>query len=257
MEYFIIGAAALITSGLTLFSGFGLGTLLMPVFAIFFPIDVAVGLTAIVHFFNNLFKLALLGKHADKTIVLRFGLPAILSAFLGAWTLLWLSGLNPLMSYQLFDREFHVMPVKFVIALLMVFFSLFELIPRFTEISFEKKYLFLGGILSGFFGGLSGHQGALRSAFLIKCGLSKESFIATGVVIACLVDISRISVYITHFSLTKAGDNLPLLLTAIISAFLGAFIGNRLIKKITMRTIQFIVAIMLFAIAVVLGTGII
>jgi len=257
MEYFIIGAAALITSGLTLFSGFGLGTLLMPVFAIFFPIDVAVGLTAIVHFFNNLFKLALLGKHADKTIVLRFGLPAILSAFLGAWTLLWLSGLNPLMSYQLFDREFHVMPVKFVIALLMVFFSLFELVPRFTEISFEKKYLFLGGILSGFFGGLSGHQGALRSAFLIKCGLSKESFIATGVVIACLVDISRISVYITHFSLTKAGDNLPLLLTAIISAFLGTFIGNRLIKKITMRTIQFIVAIMLFAIAVVLGTGII
>jgi hypothetical protein len=257
MEYFIIGATALITSGLTLFSGFGLGTLLMPVFAIFFPIDVAVGLTAIVHFFNNLFKLALLGKHADKTIVLRFSLPAILSAFLGAWTLLWLSGLNPLMSYQLFDREFHVMPVKFVIALLMVFFSLFELIPRFTEISFEKKYLFLGGILSGFFGGLSGHQGALRSAFLIKCGLSKESFIATGVVIACLVDISRISVYSTHFSLTKAGDNLPLLLTAIISAFLGAFIGNRLIKKITMRTIQFIVAIMLFAIAVVLGTGII
>src|SRR3990172_10125364 len=257
MEYFIIGAAALITSGLTLFSGFGLGTLLMPVFAIFFPIDVAVGLTAIVHFFNNLFKLALLGKHADKTIVLRFGLPAILSAFLGAWTLLWLSGLNPLMSYQLFDREFHVMPVKFVIALLMVFFSLFELVPRFTEISFEKKYLFLGGILSGFFGGLSGHQGALRSAFLIKCGLSKESFIATGVVVACLVDISRISVYITHFSLTKAGDNLPLLLTAIISAFLGTFIGNRLIKKITMRTIQFIVAIMLFAIAVVLGTGII
>jgi uncharacterized membrane protein YfcA len=70
MEYFIIGAAALITSGLTLFSGFGLGTLLMPVFAIFFPIDLAVGLTAIVHFFNNLFKFALLGKHADKTIVL-------------------------------------------------------------------------------------------------------------------------------------------------------------------------------------------
>ena len=257
MEYFIIGAAALITSGLTLFSGFGLGTLLMPVFAIFFPIDVAVGLTAIVHFFNNLFKLALLGKHADKTIVLRFGLPAILSAFLGAWTLLWLSGLNPLMSYQLFAREFHVMPVKFVIALLMVFFSLFELIPRFTEISFEKKYLFFGGILSGFFGGLSGHQGALRSAFLIKSGLSKESFIATGVVIACLVDISRISVYSTHFPLTRTGDNLPLLLTAIISAFLGAFIGNRLIKKIKMRTIQFIVAIMLFSIAVVLGTGII
>jgi uncharacterized membrane protein YfcA len=97
----------------------------------------------------------------------------------------------------------------------------------------------------------------LRSAFLIKCGLSKESFIATGVMIACLVDISRISVYSTHFSLVKTGDNLPLLLTAIISAFLGAFIGNFLIKKITMSTMQFIVATMLFVIAVGLGTGII
>jgi hypothetical protein len=49
MEYVVICLAAIITSGLTLFSGFGLGTLLMPVFAVFFPVEVAVALTAIVH----------------------------------------------------------------------------------------------------------------------------------------------------------------------------------------------------------------
>jgi hypothetical protein len=37
MELVLIGLAALLTSGLTLFSGFGLGTILMPVFALFFP----------------------------------------------------------------------------------------------------------------------------------------------------------------------------------------------------------------------------
>jgi acyl-CoA reductase-like NAD-dependent aldehyde dehydrogenase len=42
-------------------------------------------------------------------------------------------------------------------------------------------YLPVGGLLSGFFGGLSGHQGALRSVFLLRAGLTKESFIATGV----------------------------------------------------------------------------
>ena len=58
MEYLIICVVCLVTSALTLFSGFGLGTLLLPAFALFFPVDVAVGLTAIVHFLNNLFKLS-------------------------------------------------------------------------------------------------------------------------------------------------------------------------------------------------------
>jgi uncharacterized membrane protein YfcA len=256
MEYLIICAVALVTSGLTLFSGFGLGTLLMPAFAIFFPIDVAVALTAVVHLFNNLFKLILLGRHANKSVVLHFGIPAILTAFLGAWALLWLSDLRSLTHYQLMGHDFQIMPVKLAVAILMVFFALLELVPKFEKVSFERKYLPLGGILSGFFGGLSGHQGALRSAFLIKCGLSKESFIGTGVVIACLVDVSRISVYGSHFLLASDGYNL-LLLTAIVSAFLGAFIGNRLLKKVTMRTIQLIVAIMLFGIAGALGTGMI
>jgi hypothetical protein len=40
MQYFVISVATFLTSGLTLFSGFGLGTLLLPVFAIFFPIEI-------------------------------------------------------------------------------------------------------------------------------------------------------------------------------------------------------------------------
>lgn len=257
MEFIIISISAIIASGLTFFSGFGLGTLLMPVFAIFFPVEIAVALTAVVHFLNNLFKLLLVGKHADKTAVLRFGIPAIFASFLGAWILLWLSELRPLFSYQLFFRDLHITPVKLIIAVLLVIFALFELIPRFEKLSFEKRYLPIGGILSGFFGGLSGHQGALRSAFLIRCGLSKESFIATGVVIACLVDVSRISVYSTHFLLAGASDKGLLLVVAVVSAFLGAFIGSRLLKKVTMRLIQIIVSIMLFGIALGLGSGII
>lgn len=257
MQYVIICAAALVTSGLTLFSGFGLGTLLMPVFAIFFPVEIAVALTAIVHFLNNLFKLALLGRHADRSAVLWFGLPAILAAMLGAWTLIWLSGVQPLMSYSFTGRELQVMPVKLVVAILMTFFALFELIPVFEKMAFERKYLPLGGVLSGFFGGLSGNQGALRSAFLVRCELSKEGFIATGVVIACLVDITRISIYGAHFSAAGLGQNTPLLAAATASAFVGAFFGNRLLKKVTMRTIQILVSLMLLGIAVGLGTGLI
>ena len=80
MTYLVVCSVALVASGLTFFSGFGLGTLLLPAFALFFPVEHAVALTAVVHFLNNLFKLALVGRHADRRVVVRFGIPAILAA---------------------------------------------------------------------------------------------------------------------------------------------------------------------------------
>lgn len=256
MSYLVICLAAFLASGLTLFSGFGLGTLLLPAMAIFFPIDTAIALTAIVHLLNNLFKFALLGRHADKDTVLRFGLPAVLAALIGARLLLWLSHLPPLLTYQFLGLQLQVMPVKLVVACLMVFFALFELLPRLAALSVERKYLPLGGLLSGFFGGLSGHQGALRSVFLLKAGLGKESFIATGVVITLMVDIPRLVVYSASFPLLQ-GDGVPMLVAAVLAAFSGAFLGNRLLKKVTLRAIQIIVALMLLGIAAALALGLI
>ncbi len=68
MEIVIICLSAFFTAVLTFFSGFGLGTILAPVFAIFFPIDIAIALTGVVHFSNNLFKMALVGKNTDKAV---------------------------------------------------------------------------------------------------------------------------------------------------------------------------------------------
>jgi uncharacterized membrane protein YfcA len=257
MEYIIICLAAFFTSALTLFSGFGLGTMLMPVFALFFPIDIAIALTAIVHLLNNLFKLGLLGKYADRSVVYRFGLPAIVSAYIGAKLLNWFSDLKPIFTYQLFSHAYTMSPVKLIIAVLIIIFALFEIIPSLIKISFSKKLLPVGGIFSGFFGGLSGHQGALRSAFLLRCGLTKESFIATGIFIACIVDIARMIGYSSHFTSSAVTENLFLLIAVILSAFLGAYLSRRLLKKVTMSLVQIMVSILLFIIAIGLGLGII
>jgi uncharacterized membrane protein YfcA len=255
MHYLIIGLAAFLASGLTLFSGFGLGTLLLPVMALFFPVEMAIALTAIVHFLNNLFKLVLLGRYADRAAVWRFGLPAIGTALLGAEVLLWLSRLPPVWDYHLLGGSFQVLPVKLVVAGLIVLFAGWEFSPALAHISLDKKYLPLGGILSGFFGGLSGHQGALRSAFLLQAGLTKESFIATGVVISLLVDIPRIAVYSLNLPWETFRTGANLLLAAVLAAFSGAFLGNLLVKKVTLRQIQLLVAVMLLAIAVGLASG--
>lgn len=257
LTYLIICLAAFLGSGLTLFSGFGLGTILLPVFALFFPVELAVVLTAIVHFLNNVFKLALLGRHADRGVVLRFGLPAIFAALAGAWALSLLADMAPLVQYPLGDRVIAVMPVKLTIAVLLIVFSLMELIPRLSKLQADREYLPLGGLLSGFFGGLSGHQGALRTAFLIRAGLSKETFIATGVVIACLIDLSRLAVYSRGIIGQREALDLRLIAAATLSAFAGAFLGSRLLHKITVRSLQYIVAVLLLLFAILLGAGIV
>lgn len=255
MSYLIICTVALLASALTFFSGFGLGTLLLPAFALFFPIEQAVALTAIVHFLNSLFKLALTGRHADKHVVVRFGLPAIIMSFLGAWVLLWLAGIAPVFSYSAFGRLVSVTPVKLVVGLLLMLFVLLEFLPRLRNLSFGEQYMPLGGSLSGFFGGLSGMQGALRSAFLLRAGLTKETFIATGVVIACLIDFSRLAIYSTTLGRESTHFNYGLLTAAVLAAFAGAALGNHYLKKMTMPGIQRIVAVMLFVVASGLVSG--
>ena len=203
MVYLVICTVALVVSALTLFSGFGLGTLLMPAFAVFFPLEVAVGATAIVHLANNMFKLVLVGRKADIKIVLRFAIPASIMAVIGALLLNYFANVQPVTEYTLAGRLFTITVVKLVIAVLIAAFAILELSPRLEKLSFDMKYIPLGGALSGFFGGLSGQQGALRSAFLIRTGLNKEKFIGTSVVSAVVVDVSRLIVYgVTFFRKT-------------------------------------------------------
>lgn len=256
MSYLVVCVVAFAASGLTFFSGFGLGTLLLPCFAVFFPVERAVALTAVVHFLNGLFKLALVGRHADRRVVLRFGAPAVLAALVGAWALVQLAGLPPLARYSLVGSEVRVAPVKVAVGLLLATFALFELVPYTRDLAFPPRYLPLGGALSGFFGGLSGMQGALRSAFLLRAGLSKEALVGTGVVIGCLIDVTRLGVYVPALVAAGADLDYALLTAAVLSAFAGALLGNRYLKKATDRGVRLIVAGTLLVVAAGLVSGV-
>jgi uncharacterized membrane protein YfcA len=261
MDYALITLCSLVVSGLTLFSGFGLGTLLMPAFAVFFPLPTAIAATAVVHLANNLFKLGLVGKQANWTVVARFSLPAALAALIGATVLVEFAELPALTHYELSGRTFEVTPVKLAIGSLIVVFASLELSSAFAALAVPAKYLPLGGLLSGFFGGLSGNQGAFRSAFLIKAGLAKEAFVATGVVSAVIVDSVRLTVYgVSSFSSSfeaLPGEIAGLVVCATLSAFIGAFVGKRLLKKVTLRTVQLTVAVCMIGVGTGLAAGLI
>ncbi|MBP6006756.1 MAG: sulfite exporter TauE/SafE family protein [Rhodoferax sp.] len=259
MDLLIISVSALAASCLTLFSGFGLGTLLTPVFALFFPIATAVAMTAVVHLANNLLKIGLVGRDAHWPTVIRFGLPAALAAVLGAFTLSLVSGLPPWFEYEFWGALRQVTPIKASVGMVIVVFALLELSPAFARLSFPLRWLTLGGLVSGFFGGLSGKQGAIRSAFLVKAGLSKEAYVGTGALCTVLVDVVRLAVYGsmlgTHLLMVERDRTGLAVLVATGSAFVGAYFGKRLLKKVTLRAVELAVATMMVLIGSGLASG--
>ena len=257
MEVAIISLVAFFAAILTFFSGFGLGTILTPVMMIFFPVEVAVAYTGIVHFSNNIFKLFIIGGNVNKDVLMKFGIPAVLAAFIGSLLLFNINANTIAYSYKLMGNIKEVSLIKFIISLLLLVFALIDLIPFFGKLQFGNKSLPLGGILSGFFGGLTGNQGALRSAFLIKIGLEKQVFIGTTVAISCFVDLTRLSVYWTNLFNLNISDYYSLGFFAISSGILGSFVGNKLLKKITLKFIRILVATLILIIALALLSGII
>ena len=228
----------------------------MPAFALFFPVGLAVALSAVVHMLNNLFKLALMGRYADRDVTLRFGVPAIIAAFCGAALLVWVSKLPVLTSYQLGNQTFEITGVKLVVAVIMITFALIEVLPQFQRLEFDRRFLPLGGLISGFFGGLTGHQGAMRAAFLIrrinKRGASSQQELSSHsggsdshFSIRDQFLRHRIPTKSTHASLGNSGG--------IHGFFCWGWIG----EESHLRTIQLLVAVMLVGIAIMMGLGLI
>ncbi len=276
MELVVIAVAALAASLLTFFSGFGLATILTPVVALFLPIDLAVAATALVHLVNNVLKVALLGRRANPGIMRRFGLPAIAAAFLGAWLLGRLasaSGGHSMATYPLIlGRVASITWLGLVLGSLMIAFAALELSPRFARLTFPPTALPLGGLLSGFFGGLSGHQGALRSAFLVRAGLDKASLVATGAVISLGVDLVRLLTYsfigngakwhtLWSNASTHGGSPSrsigPVLAVAIAAALAGTLLGQRFLEKTTIQGVRRIVGIALLILGAAIASGLV
>ncbi|KND51848.1 MAG: hypothetical protein ABA06_01145 [Parcubacteria bacterium C7867-001] len=243
MDFIVIGLVAFTASALTFFSGFGLGTLLLPAFAIFFSAPIALTATGIVHLLNNLFKGTLVRKNVDWRTVLRFGLPAVPAAILGAYLLTYL------------DTRI----ASIVIGVILIAFAVLEFQPWFQRLTFPKKYLSLGGVATGFLGGLSGQQGALRSMFLLKSDFEAVKYIATGVFIAILIDLARLPTYLLGLknvaSITQ--HEIALIEFGTFCAFIGAWLGAKYVKKTTIGFIRYIVAGLMLCVGTALIVGLI
>ena len=137
----------------------------------------------------------------------------------------------------------------------MLFFGFWELFPRAQKFSLAEKWFGILAFLSGFIGGFSGHQGALRTIVLSQAKLEKQAFVATGICIACFVDFARIPIYFSGNSMQSI--SIQAILPAVVPAFAGAWLGNHFLKKIEIQWLKWLVGTYLIAMGILIGMGIV
>jgi hypothetical protein len=116
----------------------------------------------------------------------------------------------------------------------------------------------VGALASGFFGGLSGNQGAIRSTVLIRAGLTPLGFAATGAAVAVVIDLTRLVVYGTAGSISTIiadGAIRSAIAAATIGAIVGALIGRQLLSSMTSAGLRFVVGWSLVAGGLLIATG--
>lgn len=239
-QYIVLILVTLGTSVVTLFTGFGVGTIMMPVMALFFDVKVAIFLAAIVHFFNNMSRLALYRTEINWKIIQRFGVVSIIGAFIGSYAQIYL------------DSDW----LKVGVGLFLAIYALLSLLPNSIKLELPNRVDFIGGLLSGLIGGLIGNQGAIRSLYLLKYEMEKKELIVSSALIAVIIDSTRIPVYAyTNFRYLQ--ENIVLLSLIVFSSIVGTLIGSRILPKVSYDMFKKIILIGVLVLGVLMTLRII
>jgi len=210
-------------------AGFGAATVLTPVASFFLDIKTAVAVVACFHLFGNCSRLVFFGRQINWRIVRSFGVVAILLSFAGAQASAWLSA----------DA------IRLLLGGFLVVYSVLEASQvTAVRVPATTPTLLVGGAVSGTIAGLIGTGGAIRSVCLLAFGLPREAYVGTSAAIALLVDATRLPVYLSQrFIPSSLG---PVLLALVAVAFLGAWLGQRLVRRVSPVGFKRFVLLMLF-----------
>jgi uncharacterized membrane protein YfcA len=228
IDYAIFLIASYLAAAGATIAGFGSSALLIPVAFSFFDLRTAIFLVACFHLFNNLFKIRLFWDKIDFRTFCFFGIPSICFAFGGA-------ALIALLPLELISK---------ILAVFLIVYAVYSLFKPKLAIKKSQWTAMLGGSLSGFFAGLIGLGGAIRSSFLVAFNLPKEVYVATSAMIAVVIDFTRIPTYIFTGSVQPSSE-LFLIPLLIVSAYFGVRLGKVLLSRINQLTFRRIVSIAL------------
>ncbi len=216
-------------------AGFGIGSILTPLLAWQSGTRFAVAAVSVPHLAGTALRFWRLRNHVDRGVLLSFGLASAAGGLLGALLHAWAN--SPVLAV--------------VLGALLVFAGVMGLTGLGGQLHFRGGWAWLAGAASGLFGGLVGNQGGIRSAALLRFGLSRESFVATATAIALVVDAVRMPVYFAGQAAELVAA-WPLLLVATAGVLLGTLLGERVLRRIPEPVFRRLVAGLVLALGVVM-----
>lgn len=205
--------------------GFGIGSFVTPMLTLKVGIGVAVASVSIVHFLGTITRFLFWKKYINKKILLSFGLTSAVGGLIGA----------------LLHNVFYNNVLTIIFGCLLVFAGTMELTGLSEKIRFSGILAWIAGGFSGFFGGLVGNQGGIRSASMLGFNLKQKEFVATATGIALMVDIARVPVYL----ITQGKQILSIwqyIAIAAVGVLIGTEIGIWFLEKIPEKIFKKVVA---------------
>ena len=214
-ELLLVAIGSFLAAALTVPAGFGLSTILTPLVLLLMGPHEAVAVVAVVHGAHNAGKFAALRESVDFEAFRRYGVWLVLGAILGA----------------ALQNEVPQKPLLALIGAFLVSLPLLSMSEGWTGYRIPEANDSLGGFGSGFMGGLTGHQGALRAVFLTRRLPDKMTYAATASVLALCVDLSRVPVYLL-FRYDEMSQHAALTLVLVISALIGVRVGKTWLERL-------------------------
>ena len=226
----LLGTASLLAGAIAAVVGFGIGSILTPVFAVDVGMKLAVAAAAIPHCVGSAQRFWILRRHVDRRVLLNFGVASALSGLAGA-----------LLHARASSRALTV-----CFGALLILASASEFTGWMSRVRWGKRAAWIAGAVSGLSGGLVGNQGGIRSAAMLGFKVPKESFVATATAIALLVDVARVPVYLATEG-RELGSIAPLLWLSVACTVLGTAFGARVLRRVPELAFRRVVAVLLMA----------
>lgn len=209
-------------------AGFGAATILTPIAALFMDVKTAIAVVACFHLFGNASRLIFFGRHIHWSTWWQFGLTGIVLSLVGAGVTAQLPSAAIKLLFGLF---------------LLIYVGCSISASGLIQLPRTPALLVGGGAVSGFIAGLIGTGGAVRSACLLAFGLPKEVYVGTSAAIALIVDATRLPVYVAGRFIPSR--MVPVLVSLIAAAFAGAWVGQRLVRRIAPEIFRRVVLVLL------------
>src|SRR5262245_12841768 len=233
------GLLGFVAGGVASVAGFGIGSLMTPLFAARFGVKLAVALVSIPHFSATVLRAWRLRRHVDRHVLLNFGITSAAAGLLGA-----------LLHGYLQGRALGI-----VFGCLLLLAGISGMTGLANRVRLGRRAAWIAGFVSGAFGGLVGDRGGIRSAALLGADVPKESFVATATVVGVIVDVARVPVYVATEgqAIVRAW---PFVAAATVGALVGTIVGERILRRVPERVFRVTVSILVLALGLAFLTGV-